>query len=286
MKQLNYSDYGLTVSANRVFLQRILYSLAIVSFLLSFHFNILVSQIGHNPLPDQDADPVYLLLMITGLAEFVSGTGAAYIEILMLVCCIGSVIWPVKRFFPTVFLILYFLYFITYNMVAGHHYTNVGLLVMAVPFVFASSRFVAVFTFCRFFFCFMMVTAACWKIARGNLWHPDQTGMLLINTSLQSLISGDPNWHTEMVRWLVNHKAVAHLIWVFLIFIESLFLFGFISLKWDRSLFIAYILFFTGGWFLFNIYNFENLLFLLTLTPVLRCIQRWNHRHPSVASAL
>jgi hypothetical protein len=274
MNPLKYADYHELVSANRILLQRIFYLLVIFSLSLSFFFNILVSQIGPNPILDQDADPVYILFMITGTADFIANVGAIYIEVLMMACCIGAIIQPHKRIFPMLFLILYFFYFITYNMVAGHHYTNVGMLIMAVPFVFVSSRFVAVFTTCRFFFCFMMFTAACWKIARGNLWHVDQTGMLLIQTSLESLIAGDKDWHTEIVRWLLQHKMIAHILWVFLIFIEALFLLGFISFRWDKYLLTAYLLFFTGGWFLFEIYNFENLLLLLTLAPVLVVIQK------------
>ncbi|RYG05995.1 MAG: hypothetical protein EOO02_02060 [Chitinophagaceae bacterium] len=284
MKSLKYSDYITIVSDSRALLQRVFYSLVIFSFCLAFFFNILVSQIGNNPLPDQDADPVYLLFMITGAVGFMAGWAAPYIEVLMMFCCIGSIMWPLKRMLPAAFLLLYFCYFITYNMVAGHHYTNVGLLVMAVPFLFASHRFVAVFTLCRFFFCFMMFTAACWKIARGNLWHLDQTGMLLINTSLEALVSGDPTWRTEIVRWLVNHKTIAHLIWIFLIVLEAIFLLGFISFRWDKYLLIAYCLFFIGGWFLFDIYNFENLLFLLTLTPVLKFLSALRNKQRSLHS--
>ncbi len=269
MKHLRYSDYTLLVAANKVLLQRIFYSGVIISFLLSYRFNILVSQVGENPLADQDADPVYLLFMITGIADFFKGWFAAFIEMLMMFCSIGAIVYPAKRLFPVSFLVMYFPYFITYNMVAGHHYTNTGLLIMALPFVFGGSRFISAFTFCRFIFCFMMFTAACWKIARGNLWHIDQTGMLLVNTSLHSLAAGVTDWHTELVRWLINHKPIAHMLWVILIVLELLFAAGFVTLKWDKYLLIGYGLFFIGGWFLFNIYNFENLFFLNTLTPVL-----------------
>jgi hypothetical protein len=57
-----------------------------------------------------------------------------------------------------------------------------------------------------------------------------------------------------------------------LIIIEGMFLAGFITFRWDKQLLMAYLLFFVGGWLIFNIYNFENLLFLLTLKPVVKFI--------------
>ncbi|MHA4847657.1 hypothetical protein ACX0G7_26055, partial [Flavitalea antarctica] len=68
--------------------------------------------------------------------------------------------------------------------------------------------------------------------------------------------------------------AWAHSIWIVLILIEAVFILGFISLRWDKLLMISYLLFFVGGWLIFQIYNVENLIFLLTLTPALVMINR------------
>ena len=277
MKYWTFSDYSYFVSTNRFSLQRIFYSLALFCLVLNFCYHILISQVGPNPLLKQDVDPVYLMFMIAGIPQFISGWPAPYFDALLILSCLASIIWPRQKSFPSLFFVLYFIYFIVYNMLAGHHYTNIGLLIMTFPFIFSgNARFVTAFAFCRFILCFMMVSAACWKIARGNLWHVDQTNMLLIATHLEALVSNKNSLEINIIKWLISHKYPAHALWVFLILIEGIFIMGFINFRWDKLLLLAYLLFFIGGYGIFYIYNFENLLFLLTLTPVLKIIGRFN----------
>jgi len=276
MKHWNPCDYSFYVSSNRRLLQRIFYTLALCSFGLDFWQHILIYQIGSNPLLNQDVDPVYMLFMMLGIPHFISGWAAPFFDALLILSCLASIFWPNQKASPLLFFILYIVYFIVGNMLSGHHYTNIGLLVMAFPFIFSKpSQFVWVYSLCRFFLCFMMVSAACWKIIRGNLWHVDQTNMMLILTHLETLVHEPGSGVAMVVKWLLYNRLPAHAIWVFLIFIEGVFILGFINLKWDRILLVAYLLFFVGGWLIFNIYNFENLLLLLTLTPILAIINRF-----------
>jgi hypothetical protein len=272
------SDYAFCVSTNRVMLQRIFYSLALFTLVLNWSNHILLSQIGPNPLFSQDVDPVYLAFMALRIPQFISGWPAVYFDALLILSCIASIAWPIQRVSACVFLVLYCTYFIVYNMLSGHHYTNVGLLIMSFPFIFAgNNRFVTAFSICRFLLCFMMFSAACWKVVRGNLWHIDQATMMLLATHIEVLAGEVNTGAVRIVRWLIANKYVAHTIWLFLILIESVFILGFINFKWDRLLLAAYLLFFIGGWAIFNIYNFENLLFLMTLTPVLAIINKANN---------
>ncbi|HMF70126.1 MAG TPA: hypothetical protein VK616_01555 [Flavitalea sp.] len=277
MKHWTFSDYSLCVSTNRVLLQRIFYSLALFSLGLNFRYHILISQIGPNPLLNQDVDPVYLMFMALGIPQFISGWPAPYFDTLLILSCTASIFRTRQRVFPVLFLILYFIYFIVYNMLSGHHYIHIGVMIMAFPFIFSkASRFVTAFSLCRFILCFMMFSAACWKIIRGNLWHVDQTNMLLITTYLENLVTNNNSVRINIVKWLVHHKYAAHSIWISLIAIEGVFILGFLGLKWDKLLLTAYLLFFVGGWFIFENYIFDNLFFLLTLTPVLKIISRLN----------
>jgi hypothetical protein len=258
-------------------LQRIFFLFASISLALNFWYHISISQIGPNPLLNQEVDPVYLLFMYLGIPHFITSWLSPYFDALLVMSCVASFVWPRYKAFPLLFFMLHFVYFITYNMLSGHHFINIGLLVMSAPFIFyRKSRFASVFTLCRFIFCFMMFSAACWKIVRGNLWQVDQTNMLLITTYLQTLVSNKPSAELQIVKWLIHHKYAAHGIWVTLILIEGTFLMGFFNFKWDRLLFAAYLAFFTGGWIIFNIYNFENLLFLITLSPVIAIIAKAN----------
>jgi hypothetical protein len=273
MKSWKISDYTSLISANRMLLQQVFFSLALISLAFNFWYHISLSQIGSNPILYQDVDPTYLLFMYLGIPQFLSGWPAPYFDALLVASCIAAVIFPRYRIFPLVFFLLYFVYFVAYNMFSGHHYISIGLLVMSFPFIFLNaSRFASMFTICRFIFCFMMFSAACWKIVRGNLWHVDQTNMLLVNTYADELLSGRDSLISDAVRWLIRHKAVSHSLWCLLILVEGVFVAGFLTFRWDRILLASYLVFFVGGWLIFKVYNYDNLLFLLTLTPILNYV--------------
>src|SRR5450432_1139118 len=215
MSYWNNSDYFLYVSENRKRLQQIFFVLAFISLLLDFWFNVSITQAGQNPLLNQDADPVYLLLMGTGVPQFISGTAAPWFDGLLLFSCLASVVFTRYIIFPALFCVLYFLHFTTFNMIAGHHYTNIGVLIISFCFIFSKKEYFSfVFSTCRFLFCFMMFSAACWKIVRGNILYPDQTNMLLIRTHLEILLHQKTSKTIGLLKWLIQHKNPAHLIWI------------------------------------------------------------------------
>ncbi|HYH14185.1 MAG TPA: hypothetical protein VD794_03130, partial [Flavisolibacter sp.] len=134
-----------------------------------------------------------------------------------------------------------------------------------------NERFTASFTFCRFLFCFMMFSAALWKIWRGNVFHFDQGSTLLL-LQFKSLLFQEPSFQYNTILFFAQHRVLGQLLWLGMIAIELLFFWGFLTWKKDHWLLIGYLLFFIGGWFFFDLYFFENLLFTLTLYPVLKSI--------------
>lgn len=271
MKPLPYFDnYINSVTANRTRLQRVFFTLALISLLFNYRFHLLLHQIGSNPLLYQEIDPVYWLFMLLQLPQIIIGPFAVAFDIALLVSCCCCIIWPRKALFPLLFFILHFIYFILYNMLSGHHYISIGLLLMSVPFVMSNAqKFAFFFLFIRFAFCFGMFTAALWKIGRGALFYTHQLYALYAQTFIEELALDKGNFRFMLVRWQLQHPWLTHAAWVFMILLELLFILGFLSFKWDKLLLVCYLLFYVGGWLLLNIYNYDNLLFLLTLTPVL-----------------
>jgi hypothetical protein len=273
MKYWSNSEYLLQAAAHRVRLQQVFFLLAAIALLLNYALGVSIAQMGANPLLNQDVDAVYLLLMVLGVPQLASGTLAPWLDAAVLAVSLAAVIWPRQIFFPRAFCVLYFIHFTTYNMIAGHHYINIAVLIMSFAFIFKlPARFAAAFSGCRFLFCFMMFTAAVWKIVRGNLWYEDQASMLLLSTHLDTLVQQKEFAFRGWLQWLLQHKQTAHGLWIILICLEATFFAGFITYRLDRWLLMFYLLFFLGGYIFFNIYNYENLLFLLTLQPVLRLV--------------
>lgn len=279
MKYSTSYDYQLAIVQHRPRLQRIFFAFALVSLLINFAYHISLSQIGPNPLSYQELDPLYLFWMLLHLQALLTGSAAWVVDGLLVASCVLSAIYNRSRLFPIVFFATHILYFVTYNSLAGHHYISIGLLIMSFPFVFSRpSRFASAFMLCRFVFCFIMFSAGCWKLVRGNLWQPDQAGMLLMTNYAEVLLSNTRSLQADTVRWLIVHRWATHAMWCGLIGLELLFALGFLTLRRDRLLLIAYLGFFVGGWVVFGVFNYDNLLFLITLEPVVRWIGRCKSR--------
>jgi hypothetical protein len=267
-----FNEYTRLVANNRWRLQQIFFSGALF-ILITYYFSAgLIHQIDGNPLVDQEIDPTYWMAMILRLPQLFNGPGAYLLDSVVFLSCIGSLFLPNQTFTTWTFFISQFLYFILYNLLSGHHYISIGLLFMSFPFVFRNNdRFTASFTFCRFLFCFMLFSAALWKIGRGNLTYMDQGSTLLL-LQFKSLLFQEPSFQYKTILFFAQHRLLGQLLWLGMIAIELLFFVGFVTYRKDHWLLIGYLLFFAGGWFFFDLYFLENLLFLLTLYPVLHSI--------------
>lgn len=254
--------------------------MALISLTLNFKYDILLHQIGRNPILYQEIDPAYWLFMFLDLPDFFTGQMALLLDIILIISSISGIIWNNKTILAWVFFIAHFIYFILYNMMAGHHYINIGLLIISFPFIFCNKKsFAYAFVFCRFIFCFMMMSAALWKITRGGPFYQDQLYNLLQYHNVQYLIDPVSSLKTETLQFLINNKLISHFLWILIILLEFIFFLGFINFRNDKTLLFAYLLFFGGGWFLMGIYNFENLVFLLTLYPSVYLMKRINFKY-------
>jgi len=232
----------------------------------------LVHQVAGNPLVDQEIDPTYWLAMILQLPDLFNGWLAITLDSVLILSCLASILIPNQTYSTWAFFIGHFLFFILYNLYSGHHYINIGLLIMSFPFVFKSNEhFTSSFTFCRFYFCFTLFAAALWKLCRGNVTHIDQGSTLLL-LQFKSLIFQEPSFQYNTILYFTQNRILGQLLWLGMIVIELLFFWGFLTWKKDLWLLIGYLFFFFGGWFFFDLYFYENLLLLLTLHPVLRSI--------------
>jgi hypothetical protein len=171
----SFNEYMTLLKWRALSLRRAFFSLALLIWIWYYTNNSLLHQVGHNPLEFQDIDPTYWILMWLNLPGLLNGSGAYIIDGLLLVSCVGSILYVKQMITTRLFFCCSFLYFVYYNLWSGHHYINTGLFLMSFPFIFSNHfRFKYCFVFCRLLFCSMLVIAALWKIARGSLWHIDQ----------------------------------------------------------------------------------------------------------------
>jgi len=266
----SFDNYFSILNNNRARIQQVFFVLALIGVVLNFWNGMAISQLGGNPLLYQDVDPVYWLFMILDIPKIIGTQVPVVYDIMLVLSCLVSVVWPRQNISTIIFFIGYFIYFILFNMMAGHHYHMVGLAFMSFPFIFRSNKkFAYAFTFLRFVFCFVMFSAAAWKIFRGNLTHTDQLFSFMSAYCAENIIAGSSSFRATIAEWLLPHKLFLHFLWIWMIALQAFFVVGLFTTRYDKWLLVSYILFFVGGLLLLNIYIYDNLLFLLTLGPVL-----------------
>ncbi|MGC4036506.1 MAG: hypothetical protein QM764_11130 [Chitinophagaceae bacterium] len=228
-----------------------------------------------SPILYQEVDIIYWLTMLLRIPDFITGYTAVVFDSLLFITAFLSSVFPRQNFTPILFYFTYFIYFILYNLTAGHHYINVGILFTSLPFIFKTTNLFSHFwNFVRFVFMFLMTSAGIWKIVRGNLSYPYQLTMIILPRKLNVLTSSTHSFYQKTIEWVVRNAAVSQIIWTLLILLELSFVIGYFTLKKDGILLIAYLLFFIGGIYLTGIYVIENLLFLITLVPIAKIIIR------------
>jgi len=255
-------------------MQRFVFAAFSLILLYKLYSSLLISQVGMNPLVYQETDPTYWMFMVLGIPGHMNGTIAIIFDVLLLSSCLASCIFSRQHITAIVFFCCYFIYFVLFNMTAGHHYANVAILVISFAFIFRDDLFGFSIQFCRFAFLFIMCSAAIWKIARGNLFYPPQLEMIMLSHNIGTLVAGDKTIKYQLVKWFILHRNWTHVIWITMIAMEFSFITGFFTRKMDKLLILVYLLFVIGGYLLAGIFAVENLLFLFLLYPSFNFIAR------------
>ncbi|WP_132056110.1 hypothetical protein [Pseudocnuella soli] len=277
----SFDRYLQLAASNRPVLQRFFFIAVLVLLAYYAATRQLLFQLGGNPLFYQELDPTYWLFMIAGAANWLHHPGIIFLDLTLIASAIGAAWFHRRNGFPIMFFGAHFIWFVLYNGAIGHHYAFFGVLFLSLPFAFRQG-FGYMLLFIRFVFCFIYGTAALWKIGRGTLFYPTQTRNILIEMNMDTLAAPDGSLSNQLLQWLLAHPQSAHVLWVAMIFLELVFLIGFFTLRFDKWIGVAYLLFAIGGWYFFDVWNYENLLFLLTLFPALQWIDRLSQKSPKI----
>jgi hypothetical protein len=142
----------------------------------------------------------------------------------------------------------------------------------------------------RYFFLFFFVSAGVWKIVNGGLFNPDQMSGVLLYQHAYLLSSSPGYWQTEMIEWLITHKAIGFTLYVLATLLELVFVIGFFTKKYDHLLIVAFIVFVVFDHLLMRIPYYELLPFLITMRIVAMhqdlpsvAVQQQNHIQSSAS---
>lgn len=117
----------------------------------------------------------------------------------------------------------------------------------------------------RYMICYIMLSAAIWKIAQGGLLWGNQMRNILIHQHADLLVLKTNTIWVSSYTWLIEHPAIAQLFYVIAFIVELFFGVGFFTHRYDKILKYCLLLFLIADLFLMRIAYFDYLVFLLVL---------------------
>ncbi|HVU84212.1 MAG TPA: hypothetical protein VHC50_05195 [Puia sp.] len=255
------NDQTVFLQACRNRLRRIVFFLIFISLIYSFFSNTLVSQLRGPVLIYPSTDLTYLLFHIIKLPEFISGHPAIAVvfDSLMLLSCLGCLIYPRQRFPVFLFFFLFLVYLIIYNSYGLHHtHSKIGVLLLPVPFMIRDDKgFLLLWRGLRYYTCYIFFSAFLWKLFRGSWLTPDQ-GLLIMKNNLTPYLFFNPQTVLSRIySWVFQHPAIPDLLFKAGFIAEGLFVAGFFTRRADKYLFVLTILLPLGFLFVADAMFFE-----------------------------
>jgi hypothetical protein len=172
-----------------------------------------------------------------------------------------------QRIYAVLFTMLVLQYFLTYNIVTGHHYHGlIGVIVISMPFWFKNEkRFNLTWQMVRYYFLYIFASAALWKIMRGSAFYDEQLSNILRSQQINLLVQNPDSLKAHIAQYLIAHAGVSHIILLVNVLVQFYFIAGFFTRKLDSVLFVLAIIFVIANYYVMSILSAELLILNLTL---------------------
>ncbi|HEY4337021.1 MAG TPA: hypothetical protein VGM89_14020, partial [Puia sp.] len=130
-----------------------------------------------------------------------------------------------------------------------HHEPYILYLLLPLAFITRRpERIDGILQAARYYFLYIFVSAAIWKIARGAAFNSEEMSRILL-VHHSELLSGDcQGWLCGLYRWLIDHPLAAQTLYWAGILTEASFFLGLFTRRYDRWLIALAVLFVAADW--------------------------------------
>lgn len=249
--------------------------LVLTVYFIFYYFTLFSFFFSHRLLSQYKAvffthnrDLTELALIATGIPAFMIAQPWTYIvaDSLMFIVPVFLLIFYIKqkafsRITGFLFLALLLAYFLLQDIFTQlHSQMFIGFFIIAFTFITTTpQQFYNALKLGRYFFLYSFVSAAIWKISRGTLLNTEQLSTILVFQHGDLLTGNCSNNLCRLYFYLINHPAISFMLYIGAIIIESCFIIGFFTRKWDNVLLSLAIIFFT----------FDHLIMRIPFWPVM-----------------
>ncbi len=255
----------------RKILLRIIFGWILLAILWRWMDASMLSQLESPVLGNVYKDLTFWLFQLLGVqAGLTAHMGIALVFDLVLT---GSVVLalvrPASVWYPRIYCTAILFYFVTHTTYANHHYRPIiGLLFAGIPFVFRSlDRFIWSFQALRYYVLFLYTSAGLYKVFRGSWLNMDQMTSIIENTQLELLLTHGEGRHAQFFTLLLQYEWAGWTLFFACTVMETLFLIGFFTRRWDMALFCTAVTLHIGFYFTMGFFAFELIVLDLTLIP-------------------
>jgi len=201
-------------------------------------------------------DPVYWLFFLLQIPQIIFSHHVMgfILDMIILVLLMYSVFIKENKFITCSLFIFLMLYYVCLTATLGHRNYQTCFFLMIIPFLFTKplNRKFA-FEAMRYFFIFFYFSSGVFKVINNGIFEP-----MLMSSTLKSqftpyFIETNLSWRTSLNLFLIKHTYIAYLMYCISVFIESFFVIGFFTKKWDYVLGLLLICFHFSNWVVMDI---------------------------------
>ena len=201
-------------------------------------------------------DPIYWLFFLLQIPQFIFKHHALGItlDFFVLLMLIYSVFVKENKFITWSLFILLIIFYVSLTALVGHRNYQTGFFLMIVPFLFSNgeNRKFA-FEGIRYFYVFFYFSSGLFKIVNQGIL--DQT--LMTSTLKQQFISyfleSNLSWRTTINAFLIKSWMLSYFFYCTTALLESFFIVGFFTKKFDYLLGIILLCFHFSNWIVMDI---------------------------------
>lgn len=262
----------------------IVFAVALAILLVRFLSHSLLPQLGTNvPISFPEKEAFYQWYHSTGITQYIVRhyIVAAGFDVCLFFSGFLFLILR-ERVLAIVFWLLTLIYFLSFNMITGHHYHGlVGILVMVLPFFSKEEkRFTLLWQGARYYMLYIFASAALWKLLRGSAFHVEQLSSILKAQQLDLLLQNPDSLRANISAYLISHPQIGHIILLMNVAVQLLFAIGFFTKRFDATLLILSIVFVVANYFVMSVVSSELLILSLTLLNWDRIEALWQKYMP------
>lgn len=127
------------------------------------------------------------------------------------------------------------------------------------------SSFYFVLNGLRYFFLFVLSSAAIWKFVQLGIFNTEEMSGVLLYQHKEYLVTSPNAFYATFIYWLINHPTLSFTLYAVATALELIFIVGFFTKKMDPYLILLFLLFIVMDLLIMRIPYWEISPFVLTL---------------------